>query len=68
MYELNPVGTHKICVCTNISCMLCGCGEIVKHLEKKLGIGLGQTTKDGKFTLKSVSIGSENIMYKKFSV
>lgn len=54
MYELNPVGTHKICVCTNISCMLCGCGEIVKHLEKKLGIGLGQTTKDGKFTLKSV--------------
>ncbi len=54
MYELKPVGRHKICVCTNISCMLCGSDEIVSHLENKLGIKLGETTADGKFTLKEV--------------
>ncbi len=54
MFELKPVGKHKICVCTNISCMLSGSNEIVSHLKNKLGIGLGETTADGKFTLKSV--------------
>lgn len=54
MYELKPVGKHKICVCTNISCMLCGSEEIVSHLTKRLGIGLGETTKDGRITLKEV--------------
>ncbi|MDH5436288.1 MAG: NADH-quinone oxidoreductase subunit NuoE, partial [Gammaproteobacteria bacterium] len=51
MYELKPVGRHKICVCTNISCMLCDSEKVVGHLENKLGIKLGETTKDGKFTL-----------------
>ena len=54
MYELKPVGKHKICVCTNISCMLCGSDEVVKHLQDKLGIRLGETTADGMFTLKEV--------------
>lgn len=54
MYEMKPVGKHKICVCTNISCMLCGSDTIVGHLQKKLGIKLGETTADGKFTLKEV--------------
>jgi len=54
MYELEPVGKHKICVCTNISCMLCGSDKIVDHLTKKLGIKLGETTTDGRFTLKEV--------------
>ena len=54
MYELEPVGKHKICICTNISCMLCGSDTIVGHLEKKLGIKLGETTADGRFTLKEV--------------
>ncbi len=54
MYELEPVGRHKICVCTNISCMLRGSDEVVAHLEKRLGIKLGETTPDGKFTLKEV--------------
>lgn len=54
MYELKPVGRHKICVCTNISCMLCDSEKVVGHLENKLGIKLGETTKDGKFTLKEV--------------
>ncbi len=54
MYELSPVGKHKICVCTNISCMLCGSDEVVAHLKEKLGIGFGETTADGRFTLKEV--------------
>lgn len=54
MYEMKPVGKHKICVCTNISCMLCGSDEVVKHLQDKLGIKLGETTQDGMFTLKEV--------------
>ena len=54
MYELKPIGRHKICVCTNISCLLCGSDDVVGHLTKKLGIKLGETTPDGKFTLKEV--------------
>ena len=54
MYELEPVGKHKICVCTNISCMLCGSDDVVAHLKKRLNIGLGETTEDGRITLKEV--------------
>lgn len=54
MYEHKPVGRHKICVCTNISCLLCGSEAVVSHLENKLGIKMGETTADGKFTLKEV--------------
>ena len=52
MYDLKPTGKHKISVCTNISCMLRGSDEIVACLEKKLGVKFGETTEDGKFTLK----------------
>jgi len=54
MYDLEPVGRHKICVCTNISCLLNGAERIVEHLEERLGIKLGDTTADGRFTLKEV--------------
>jgi len=54
MYELKPVGRNKLCVCTNISCSLNGSDEVVEHLKKKTGIGLGETTEDGKLTLKEV--------------
>jgi len=54
MFNLKPCGRHTIAVCTNISCMLRGSDVIVSHLEKKLGIRLGQTTADGKFTIKEV--------------
>lgn len=54
MYELKPVGRHKICVCTNVSCLVCGCDGIVEHLRERLGIDFGQTTDDGRFTLKEV--------------
>jgi len=54
MFDLQEVGQHKINVCTNISCMLNGSEEVVNHLKKRLGTGLGETTSDGKFTLKEV--------------
>lgn len=54
MYDLRPVGRHKISVCTNISCMLCGSDDIVRYIEDKLGIKLGETTADGRITLKEV--------------
>jgi NADH-quinone oxidoreductase subunit E len=54
MYELKPVGKHKICICTNISCMLCGSDEVVAHISKRLGISFGETTADGRITLKEV--------------
>ncbi len=54
MYDLKPPGRHKINVCTNISCALRGSAAIVGHLTEKLGIGLGETTPDGRFTLKEV--------------
>lgn len=54
MYDLKPVGQTKIDICTNISCKLCGCGEIMKQVENRLGIKAGETTPDGKFTLKGV--------------
>lgn len=52
MYDLKPTGRHKIYLCTNIACMLRGAYDILAHMEKKLKIKAGQTTKDGKFTLK----------------
>ena len=54
MYDLKPVGRHKIAVCTNISCMLCGSDQVVRHLEQKLGVAIGGTTADGRFTLREV--------------
>ena len=54
MYELKPVGQHKICICTNVSCMICGADTVVGHIEKKLGVKLGGTSEDGRFTLKEV--------------
>jgi len=54
MYDLKPGGRHKISVCTNISCLLRGSDDIVAHLKGRLGIGFGETTADGRFTLKEV--------------
>jgi NADH-quinone oxidoreductase subunit E len=54
MYEHQPVGTHLVNVCTNISCMLRNSAGVVEHLQKKLGIKLGETTDDGRFTLRAV--------------
>ncbi|MGC2520831.1 MAG: NADH-quinone oxidoreductase subunit NuoE [Burkholderiales bacterium] len=52
MYDLQPVGKHKLCICTNLPCALSGAKDAAEHLKKKLGIDFGETTADGKFTLK----------------
>ena len=54
MYELAPVGKHKLNVCTNVSCMLNGAYELLSYIETKLDVKPGQTTKDGRITLKEV--------------
>lgn len=51
MYDLKPVGKYKLSVCTNLPCALSGAYHAAEYLQKKLGIGFGQTTADGKFTL-----------------
>jgi NADH-quinone oxidoreductase subunit E len=52
MYDLEPVGRHKVCVCNSISCMLGGAEELIEHVEKKYKVAPGGTSADGKFTLK----------------
>ncbi len=54
MYDREPIGRHKISLCTNISCMLRGSSALAAYLQEKIGIGFGQTTEDGRFTLKEV--------------
>lgn len=52
MYDRAPVGKCKITVCTNLPCALSGGVDAAEYLKKKLGIGFGETTADGRFTLK----------------
>jgi NADH-quinone oxidoreductase E subunit len=54
MFKPKPEGRFVIQVCTNISCSLGGADEIVSFLKEELGIGIGETTPDGVFTLKTV--------------
>jgi NADH-quinone oxidoreductase subunit E len=52
MFELHPCGRHHVSICTNISCMLRGAEQIVAHVERKLGIRLGESTPDRRIFLK----------------
>jgi NADH-quinone oxidoreductase subunit E len=52
MYDTQSVGRNKITLCTNLPCALRGANEIAEHLKSKLGIGFGETTSDGRYTLK----------------
>jgi NADH dehydrogenase (ubiquinone) flavoprotein 2 len=54
MYNLKPVGKHFVQVCTTTPCWLVGSEGVVNACKKHLGIGLGETTADGKFTLVEV--------------
>lgn len=54
MYNLAPVGEHFVRVCTTTPCQLRGADDILKTCEKALGLGLGETTADGRFTLGEV--------------
>ena len=51
MIDQKPVGKHKVNICTNISCWLNGAEDLVRHVEDKLGIKLGETTGDKRITL-----------------
>ncbi|CAG1006743.1 NADH-quinone oxidoreductase subunit E [Burkholderiales bacterium] len=52
MYNLKPVGKHKLTVCTNLPCALNGGVRAAEHLKGRLGIDFNETTTDGQFTLK----------------
>lgn len=52
MYDLKPVGKHKITVCTNLPCALSGGVDAADYIKSKLGIGFNETTADSQFTLK----------------
>ena len=52
MYDLEPVGRHKVTVCTNLTCALSGGADAAEHLKHCLGVGFNETTADGRITLK----------------
>jgi NADH-quinone oxidoreductase subunit E len=54
MYNLKPVGKYMFEVCQTGPCMVNGCDEIIDYIKQKLHIGVGETTADGMFTLKTV--------------
>jgi len=52
MYDLRPVGKYKLTMCTNLPCALQGSVNAAEYLQQKLGIKFGETTADGKFSLR----------------
>ena len=53
-YRRQPVGRWHLQVCHNVSCSMRGAERVLDALSKKLGVGPGQTTPDGRFTLSTV--------------
>ena len=53
VFNTSPVGKHQVWVCKTLSCSLRGAKDIIGHCEKRLGIHIGETTKDGKVTLRT---------------
>lgn len=54
MFRLKPGGRREIWVCHNLSCALLGAEQVIRRLEELLGVGAGETTPDGLFTIKRV--------------
>lgn len=54
MYNLQPIGTYHIQVCTTTPCWLQGSDNVVRACKDEIGIGLGETSEDGRFTLQEV--------------
>ena len=54
MYHLAPVGEHIVEVCTNVSCALVGAQQVVERFSDELGIAPGETSEDGKVTLRTI--------------
>jgi len=53
LFNTEPVGKHTVWVCKTLSCALRGATDIIGHCEKRLGVHVGETTKDGKVTLRT---------------
>ena len=54
MYHLAPVGEHLVEICTNVSCALVGAQQVVEAFEQALGVRVGETSEDGKATLRTI--------------
>ena len=54
MFYTRPMGRHVIQVCRNLSCSLLGARELVRHIEDRIGVGVGETTTDGRYSLLTV--------------
>lgn len=54
MLNRKPVGTYHIQICSNLSCVLMGSEKLIDYLQRKLGVNIGQTTPDRRFTLSQV--------------
>lgn len=54
MFNLQPVGKYHLQVCMTLSCSLMGADRLFRHISTQLGIGHGETTADGRFTLRKV--------------
>jgi NADH-quinone oxidoreductase subunit E len=54
MYHLAPVGEHVVEICTNVSCALVGAQQVVEAFESELGVRVGETSEDGKVTLRTI--------------
>jgi len=54
MFMQKPLGTYHIQVCSNLTCSLLGGEKLIDYLQKKLGVRIGETTGDGRFTLSQV--------------
>jgi NADH-quinone oxidoreductase subunit E len=52
MFYDKPVGRHVVKICRNLPCQLRGAEKIMAHAERTLGIGVGETTEDGRITLE----------------
>ncbi len=52
MFHTHPQGRHVVDMCTSVSCCLTGADRIFEHLRAKLGVGAGETTPDGRITLR----------------
>ncbi|MBK8256010.1 MAG: NADH-quinone oxidoreductase subunit NuoE [Polyangiaceae bacterium] len=53
LFNKEPVGKHQVWVCRTLPCALAGAENVLKHCEKRLGIHAGETTRDGKVTLRT---------------
>ena len=53
LFNQHPVGKHQVWVCRTLPCALGGAGDVLHHCEKRLGIKPGETTSDGKITLRT---------------